>query len=219
MAIPGSIPSSRPCDTVRISNRKQCIVAGCQELLAPTMWQNHMTLHARGLFPGAVPNFWLEEQDMHCCASCHQLVANSRSSSHSQRYKGRTPLTSNPMDTPRISGSQNQPNTYLPSFEEVCQLILPALWFVPKVSRPSFLSATLRQVVLENSELAWHKLFMLPKCVLSSHKCRGRHDVPTSVNFLCDLWYKYDFGTLLNLARHNHQSHDQAARDNQDLVA
>ena len=85
VTIPGSIPSCRPCNTARASNRKQYIVSGCQELLAPTMWQNHMTLHARGLFLGAVPNFWLEEQDLHCCASCHQLVANSRSSSHSQR--------------------------------------------------------------------------------------------------------------------------------------
>ena len=227
VAIPGSIPSSRPCNTVRTSNRKQCIVAGCQELLAPTMWQNHMTLHARGLFAGAVPNFWSKEQDLHCCASCHQLVANSRSSSHSQCCKGRAPRTSNPMDTPsQISGSQNQPNTNLPSFEEVCQLTLPTLRFVPKKLRLSFarvLSATLRQVVLENSELAWLKLFMLPKCVLPSRKCRGCHDVPASVNFLCDLWSKNDFGTLWNLAkcnhRHNHQPHDQAARDNQDLVA
>ena len=104
----------------------------------------------------------------------------------------------------------------------MCQLTLPTLRFIPKKSRPSFarvLSATLRQVVLENSELAWLKLFMLPKCVLPSRK---RHDVPASVNFLCDVWTKSDFGTLWNLAkgnhRHNHQSHDQAARDNQDLV-
>ena len=227
VAIPGSIPSSRPCDTVRTSNRKPCIVAGCQELLASTMWRNHMTLHARVLFPGAVPNFWLEEQDLHCCASCHQLVANSRSYSHSQRCKGRAPLTSNIMDTPSmISGGQNQPNTSLPSFEEVCQLTLPTIRFITKISRPSFarvLSATLRQVVLENSELAWLKLFMLPKCVLPLSKRRGCHDVPASVNFLCDLWSNNDFGTLWNLAkgnhRHNHQPHDQAARDNQDLVA
>ena len=175
------------------------IVAGCQELLAPTMWRNHMVLHARDLFHGAFPNFWLEEQDLHCSASCLQLVANSRSSSHSQRCKGRTPLTYNPMDTPQISGSQNQPNTNLPSFEEVCQLTLPTLWFVPIKSRPLFarvLSATLRQVVLENSELAWLNLFMLPKCVLPSRKCRGCHDVPASVNFLCDLWSKNNFGTL-----------------------
>ena len=96
-AIPGSIPSSRPCETVRTMNRKKCIVAGCQELLAPTMWRSHMTLHARGLFSGAVPNVWLEVQDLHCCASCHQLVANSRSSSHTQCCKGRALPTPNPM--------------------------------------------------------------------------------------------------------------------------
>eukprot|EP00731_Ephydatia_muelleri_P002962 Em0001g2962a len=59
VAIPGSIPSSRPREAVRTQTRKQYIVVGCQELLAPTMWRSHMTLHAKGIFPGAIPNFCL----------------------------------------------------------------------------------------------------------------------------------------------------------------
>ena len=188
------------------------------------MWRSHMTLHAKGIFPGAIPNFWLEEQDVCCCASCHQLVANSRSSSHSQRCKNRAYSTSNPVDTPcLVSCSQSEPNPNLPSFEEVCQLTLPTLRFVPKKSRPSFAwvpSATMRQELLENSEQAWLKLFMLPKCVLPSRKCRGRHDVPTSANFLCSLRSKNEFGTLWNLAKNNQnenrQPHDQAAKDNRE---
>ena len=188
VAIPGSISSSRSNEAVRTQTRKQCIVVGCQELIAPTMWRSHMTLHAKGIFPGGIPNFWLEEQDVYCCASCHQLVANSRSSSHSQRCKGRALPTSNPVDTPSlVPCSQSEPNPNLPSFEEVCQLTLPTLRFVPKKSRPSFarvLSATMRQVLLENSEQAWLKLFMLPKCVLPSRKRRGCHDVYFSRPFM-----------------------------------
>ena len=81
----------------------------------------------------------------------------------------------------------------------------------------------MRQVLLENSEQAWLKLFMLPKCVLPSRKRRGRHDVPTSVDFLCSLWSKNEFGTLWNLAKNNQkenrQPHDQAAKHNRDLIA
>ena len=113
VAIPGSIPSSRPREAVRTQTRKQCIVVGCQELLVPTMWRSHMTLHAKGIFSGAIPNFWLEEQDVYCCASFHQLVANSRSSSHSQRCKGRALPTSNPVDTPSlVSCSQSEIQTF-----------------------------------------------------------------------------------------------------------
>ena len=165
--IPGSIPSSRPCETVRTLNGKKCIVAGCQD---------RVTCPNHGAFTYDTPYqrpfpwcCWLEEQVLHCCASSHQLVVNSRSSSHSQRCKGRALPTPNPMVTPSpISCSQNQPNLNLPTFEEVCQLTLPTLGFVPKKSKASFarvLSATLRQVLLENSEQAWPKLFRFPKCV------------------------------------------------------
>ena len=67
------------------------------------MWRSHMTLHTRGIFPSPIPNFWLEKQELHCCASrCHQLVSNSRPSSHSQRFKSRALPNSNPVDTPYL---------------------------------------------------------------------------------------------------------------------
>ena len=90
-------------------------------------------------------------------------------------------------------------------------------------SPPVSAAYALRQVVLENSEKAWLKLFMLPKCVLPSRKRRGRHDVPTSVDFLCSLLSKNEFGTLWNLAKHNQKENrqplDKAAKDNRDLIA
>ena len=31
-----------------MGSRKQCAVHGCPELIAPTMWRQHMSLHAKG---------------------------------------------------------------------------------------------------------------------------------------------------------------------------
>ena len=98
------------------------------------------------------------------------------------------------------------PNYNLPSFADVCQLRCPTLRFVPKKARPFFaraLSSSLRSVLDENSEEAWLKLFMLPKCVLPSLKSKGRHLKHTSIKVLCDLWMKKEFSTLWNLAVSN----------------
>ena len=68
-----------------ITHRKQCIVDGCQEFIAPTMWQSHMNLHAKGVFPGEVPTWWLQEQNLTVCTNCFCLVAVSRFRSHLDR--------------------------------------------------------------------------------------------------------------------------------------
>jgi hypothetical protein len=49
------------------------------------------------------------------------------------------------------------------------------------------LSSALRDVLQRNSEEAWLKLFMLPKCVLSSLKHKGVHNPHTSIESLCNL--------------------------------
>ena len=76
--------TSPQAPVVRPLHRKQCIVAGCHELIAPTMWRSHMGLHARGLFLGEVPKEWLQEQGLYIC-ECRALVAKSRFASHSRR--------------------------------------------------------------------------------------------------------------------------------------
>ena len=43
------------CSVGSMGSRKQCAVHGCPELIAPTMWRHHMSLHAKGLLPGSVP--------------------------------------------------------------------------------------------------------------------------------------------------------------------
>ena len=43
-----------------LSEGKPCAVQGCKEHIAPSMWHSHMTSHAKGIFPGDVPNTWLK---------------------------------------------------------------------------------------------------------------------------------------------------------------
>ena len=83
--------------------------------------------------------------------------------------------------------------------KEVCELHRPTLRFIPSRARPAFarvLSASLRSVLSDNSEEAWLKLFMLPKCVLPSSKRRGRNLKPTSIETLCKLWSDKEFSLL-----------------------
>ena len=150
---------------VRPLHRKQCIVAGCHELIAPTMWRSHMGLHARGLFLGEVPEEWLQEQGLYIC-ECRALVAKSRFASHSRRCLAGLAAPQTP-----ISESSHSTNTVLPSFEEVCLLSCRTLRHIPKKSRPAFalaLSFSLKAVLHDNSLDSWLKLFMLPKCLLPS---------------------------------------------------
>ena len=62
------------------------------------------------------------------------------------------------------------------------------------------LSTCLRSILHENTEESWKKLFMLPKCLVSSPKRKGRHHKPCSIEHLCDQWLKGDtifFGSEL----------------------
>ena len=152
---------------------------------------------------GSHAQTWLFEQDLFICPHCSQLVANSRVASHSRQCKVPPPISSAQNDDIQ-SAPAIVPD--LPTFADVCQLRCPTLRFVPKKARPSFaraLSSTLRSVLDENSEEAWLKLFMLPKCVLPSLKSKGRHFKHTPIKVLCDLWAKNEFSTLWNLAGSN----------------
>eukprot|EP00731_Ephydatia_muelleri_P034186 Em0050g4a len=66
-------------------------------------------------------------------------------------------------------------------------------------ARPIFaraLSAVLKEVINKNTEEAWLKLFMLPKCVLLPSKRKGRHHKNSSIISLCKLWLKGEFQAL-----------------------
>ena len=63
--------SSLISGATRQQREKHCIVEGCPELIAPSMWKVHMTLHVQGVFSRDVPNTWLEEHDLSICHLCH----------------------------------------------------------------------------------------------------------------------------------------------------
>ena len=85
-----------------------------------------------------------------------------------------------PLQPLLAKGSINEgsaPEASLPSFEAVCHLQCATIRHIPQKARPSFarvFSDSLRSVCVSNSEEAWLKLFMLPKCVLRA-SLRGGH--------------------------------------------
>ena len=109
--------------------KKKCMLSDCPDPVAPSMWHQHMSLHASGYYSGRVPNSWLKDQHLFACSSCHQLVSISRTASHSRccREQAKSPATL----TAVSASSPTEPNQGLPSFEEVCQLRRPVLRFVP----------------------------------------------------------------------------------------
>ena len=188
-----------------LSHKKPCLVQGCPEFIAPTMWRQHMSLHARRLFPGPIPNSWLQEQNRFVCPNCQQLVANSHSSSHSRKCSHATSVLVQPpfQSQSDIAFSGSPPP--LPTFETVCQLPGRTVRHIPVKDRLAFalvLSSSLRAALHENTEEAWLKVFMLPKCLLLVPKHRGRHHKPVPIRVLCDMWSKGDFGVLWNRAVH-----------------
>ncbi|KAL5471147.1 hypothetical protein EMCRGX_G029230 [Ephydatia muelleri] len=62
------------------------------------------------------------------------------------------------------------------------------------------LSSALRAVVHENTEEAWRKLVMLPKCCLPASKRSGRHHKPLDLTILCDLWTRGQYDVLWHMA-------------------
>ena len=133
------------------------------ELIAPSMWKIHMTLHAQNILPGDVPFEWLQEQDSFVCLHCHHIVANSRFASHYRKCRGSATGLGSPQatvaPTSAVLGQGNSGVSGLdapfPSFEEVCCLQCATIRHIPQKARPSFarvLSDTLRSICISNSE-------------------------------------------------------------------
>ena len=187
-------------------HKKSCPVQGCQQLIAPTMWRQHMTLHAQGFFSGAVPGPWLQEQDLLVCPNCQQLVANSHHSSHLRKCSHAS--TAPPIQSLlHVQGAD--PPVTLPKFDSVCKLPGRTVRHIPVKDRLAFalaLCSALRSALHDNSEDAWLKVFMLPKCVLLAPKRGGRHHKPVPISHLCAQWSKGEFGALWNQAFNHHSS-------------
>ena len=194
-------PLEVPVLSNQLVHRKPCLVRDCKESVAPSMWRQHMTLHVQGFFSGSVPDSWLQEQDLFVCPRCRGLVTNSRFSSHQLKC----PLVNNSLrlsalPPPSTTGSMPSP---LPTFEAICELPIRTVRHIPAKDRQAValaLSSSLRAAVFENTQEAWLKVFMLPKCILFASKRRGRHHKPIPIRELCDLWSKGHFDVLWNMA-------------------
>ena len=163
--------------------KEPCIVEGCKERIAPSMWLPHMTSHAKGVLPGVVPSSWLRSQSRFICPNCSSIVSNFHFVSHARKcpsvaFGGQNGQTNIFNVVP--SSIPNHQVT-LPSLEDICSLKHPTIRFIPSSARPAFaraLSSVLKEIVAVNSVAAWTKLLMLPKCVLPTSKRGGRHNKP-----------------------------------------
>ena len=187
-------------------HKEPCIVEGCKEHIAPSMWLPHMTSHAKGVLPGVVPSSWLRSQSRFICPNCSSIVSNSHFVSHARKcpsvacggQNGQTNIFN------VVSSSIPNHQVTLPSLEDICSLKHPTIRFIPSSARPAFarvLSSVLKEIVAVNSVAAWTKLLMLPKCVLPNSKRGGRHNKPISIDILCDMWLKGNLCELWHRAQ------------------
>ena len=206
---PDSLPNK--CFSGKYLCQEEIMVVGCFEIVFPTMWHSHMSLHAGSIFLGedygyltrinsfapSVTNLYLTQQQ-HCRSRVNTM--------------GPAAIPPNPPSLPSNQG--------IPSLEEVFQLCCPTLRFIPTKSRSVFaqvLSSTLRSVVSKNS--VWFKLFMLPKRLLPSSRRMGRHIMLISVDHLCDLWSKHKLNLLWKaMANATSRPHDVHAGDTKRLI-
>ena len=176
-----------------------CIVKGCPEHIAPTMWRAHLSLHARGVFPDTIPFFWLEQQGLFVCHLCCQLESECNATSHLSKFSSVVP----PSMIVTVDRSAEEAATLFPSLVDVFQLRTPTLHHMPANALPAFasvLTQALCSVIHDNTMEAWIKLLLLPKCCLPSTKRKGRHNKPIDIKMLCDLWSRGQFGVLWRLA-------------------
>ena len=104
------------------------------------------------------------------CPLRSELVANTRTASHSRHCSASLPLPAEAQNVATPPAIEATIDPALPSFE-------PRITAVPKNARPYFaraLSSTLRSILVDSSDEAWNKLFTLPKCVPPSLKSKGR---------------------------------------------
>ena len=81
----------------------------------------------------------------------------------------------------------------------VRELQCPTIRYIHHKARPVFarvLSDVLKSICYENSEEAWLRLFMLPKCVLRASRRGGRNCKHPSIEQLCNLWSQSYIGII-----------------------
>ena len=148
---------------------------------------------------------WLNEHGLFICPRCRQLVSSSRSLSHQRRCCGN--FSSRLQSSPTLP---SPPVNSLPALDEVFSQKCPTLCFIPSKFRHDFARCSsinpIQHSIYNNTDESWLKLFMLPKCVLSSAPCRGHHHHPTDIKLLCEAWECGQFASLWACTK-QHVSH------------
>ena len=185
-------------------------------------------MHMQNILPGDIPLEWLQEQDSFISLQCHQIVVLAlipRSAVGQSEALGLLEYQlppPQPLLTMQGISEGSAPEASLPSFEAVCHLQCATIRHIPQKARPSFarvLSDSLRSVCVSNSEEAWLKLFMLPKCVLRASLQGGHKHKSHSIEELCRLWSDGHLASLWQYASDhsgsptpNHQRRKQKAK-------
>ena len=113
----------------------------CTELVAPSMWKNHLNLHTQGVLPGSVPDDWLHENNMVTCSHCHHLVASTHIMSHQRKCATPRSNTNTQMDVPLF----NDRTAQLPSFEK-CATYIVVLFTIFQPKQDQHLQKSYRQL-------------------------------------------------------------------------
>ena len=124
------------------------------------MWRAHLNQHVSGVFPGDIPQHWLQDNGFFICNHCHQLVSESHTASHNFKCLNKTSSpTSYPI--PSTEGTDNF-STQLPTLDEILQLNLHTVRHNPQKIQLPFafaLSSSLQSAIHQNTVEAWTKLF------------------------------------------------------------
>ena len=133
-------------------------------------------------------------------------MANSHHSSHLRKCSHAS--TAPPIQSLlHVQGAD--PPVPLPTFDSVCKLPGRTVRHIPVKDRLVFalaLCSALRSALHDNSEDAWLKVLMMPKCLLLAPKRGGRHHKPVPISHLCAQWAKGEFSALWNRASNHHSS-------------
>ena len=101
----------------------------------------------KGVYPGAVPTTWLQEQSRYICPNCSSLFANYHSVSHSKKSPSVAFCSQTQSHDIRVVPCSIPHQATLPCLQDNCGLRHP-IGFVPSKARPAFaraLSSVLRK--------------------------------------------------------------------------
>jgi len=159
----------------------------------------HLNGHVTGLFlPRLVNSAAALELGYEPCSHCARFFKSAGMKTH-KRACDRQRLAVPDLDEikePALDGAD-----VLPSLEDIFSFPVPTLASVPTGCQQAWgqvLELALLAVALDNTEEAWTRLLILPKCVLVASRRGGKRNRGDrlSVTYLCDAWSRGELAWL-----------------------